>query len=163
MRARYGVAIVSLTFDLLSAALIAVPCVIYVPSQIDPRYNGTRLYVSQIQPAGPPCYFLPISRNVVDISCASLNDFIVPWYVTPSSTWRSNNVVITSKRHFDVITSKCHFDVITTSLLRNVLTGTSWNFVSNRSGKGLSDGYRPRLYRCPSTYHQWGSVRGYSA
>ena len=40
----------------------------------------------------------------------------------PPNTWRSNNVVITSKRrHFDVITSKWRrFDaVITTSLLRN--------------------------------------------
>ena len=43
----------------------------------------------------------------------------------PPHTWRSNNVVMTSKRrNFDVITSKWRrLDVITTSFLRNVFGG----------------------------------------
>ena len=50
----------------------------------------------------------------------------------PLNTWRSNNVVITSKRrHFDVITSKwSRFDVITTLLLRNVFAGKVWSLHS---------------------------------
>ena len=44
----------------------------------------------------------------------------------PPNTWRNDNVVITSKRHFYVITSKWRpSDVITTSLLRNVPTGVT--------------------------------------
>ena len=44
---------------------------------------------------------------------------------TPLKTWRNNNVVITSKRHFDVITSKWRrFDVITTLILRILSAGT---------------------------------------
>ena len=44
---------------------------------------------------------------------------------TPLKTWRNNNVVITSKRHFDVITSKWRrFDVMMTLLLRIESAGT---------------------------------------
>ena len=61
--------------------------------------------------------------NPVTTSYVQLMNKYVRLY--PPNTWRSNNVVITSKRcHFDVITSKLgRFDVITTSLLRNVSAG----------------------------------------
>ena len=57
----------------------------------------------------------------------------------PLNTWRSNNVVIMSKRrHFDVITSKWRrFDVITMSLLRNVSAVHVFADVYNFPGKPL--------------------------
>ena len=70
----------------------------------NPTANGLELLQSCTKPAICIC-FTPAPHSQLPNTCK-----------IPPNSWRSTNVVITSKRR--------HFDVITTSLLRNVSAGS---------------------------------------